>query len=135
MAVINGVPGLRATVRVNGAALAEYDDTESEPSPPNTVTKYIESVDGAEFTILTEVLDEYTWGYKDHELVVNVFLDGKCLSGRAFRVLSSSRQFDCSGTKVKMADTDQWMFRKFKFAPLNTGNYYNHAEHCFLDFG
>ncbi|KAJ1338653.1 hypothetical protein MN608_01514 [Microdochium nivale] len=120
MAVISGVPGLRATVRVNGAALVEYDDTESEPSPSGTVTKYIESVDGAEFTILTEVLDEYTWGYKDHELIINVFLDGKCLSGRVLQESSSQMQFNCSGTKVKMADTNQWMLRNFKFAPLNT---------------
>lgn len=54
MAILAGVPGLKVEILVNGEPLREYDedrDEDDEPSEPNTITKYVEVVSGAEFQI------------------------------------------------------------------------------------
>ncbi|KXJ96433.1 hypothetical protein Micbo1qcDRAFT_170261 [Microdochium bolleyi] len=120
MAVISNVPGIRVTVRVNGEPLTEYDDPEGESNECGTVTKYIEATDGAEFTVVTEVLDDYNWDYKNHELGNRIYVDGKLMRAKQLRQSMSTKMLEVSGTKEKLPNTGQWMFRRFKFAPINT---------------
>lgn len=122
MAVLDGVPGLEVAVHINGASAPEYDDPEGDGSHgPSTVTKYIESVEGAEFSIVTEVKHNYAWGYRNHELVTYVSIDGK--HRRATRILQSSKPAVIRETGVteRQPDTQQWVLRKYRFAAVTTG--------------
>jgi len=59
MAIFSGVPDIEVTIHQNGAAMDEYDDNEShevegelkEYQASKTVSKYIESRTGQEFSV------------------------------------------------------------------------------------
>jgi hypothetical protein len=68
MAILDDLPGIEATVRINGEVLAEYDDDEEyQPQGDNVphhrraevASNYIESETGAEFTINISVGEPY----------------------------------------------------------------------------
>lgn len=52
MAILSGVPGLEANIRVEGIPLEEYqDEHESGPDTPSQVTRFVEATSGATFDI------------------------------------------------------------------------------------
>jgi len=122
MAVLDAVPGLEVTVHINGASATEYDDPEGNDSYGLcTVTKYIESAEGTEFSIVTQVKHNYAWGYRGHELVTHVSIDGRhCRATRIFpsSVLTVTRD---TGVVERQPDTQQWVLRKYRFAAITTG--------------
>ena len=61
-------------VTINSQKLPEFDDDNEESPPPNTVTKYIEAVTGAEFKI--EVRSEEKDIAKREGIRYSVSLDG-----------------------------------------------------------
>ena len=84
MAVVDGLPGVEVTVKVGGRKAVEYDDPDAAdavdtlPNPAcKTTSKYIESVDNAEFALLLNISHSYDWGYRDHSLSVHLFVDGQ----------------------------------------------------------
>ncbi|CAD0109022.1 unnamed protein product, partial [Aureobasidium uvarum] len=50
MAILNGLPGIEITVVVDGKDLHEYQDSDMDDEA-DTVTRYVEAVDGANFAI------------------------------------------------------------------------------------
>ncbi|KAI0853864.1 hypothetical protein F5Y00DRAFT_269234 [Daldinia vernicosa] len=77
MAILEAVPGITVTVRINGVDCLEYDDPnvpEQQPSRP-TSSKYIESLDNTEFTLCLSINKDYDWNYKGHCLVFTVRAD------------------------------------------------------------
>ncbi|KAI9648088.1 hypothetical protein NHQ30_002717 [Ciborinia camelliae] len=89
MVVLDKLPGLEVNVQVNGANLQEYNDDEEvevKPGPvgehqaSRTVSKYIEAVDGAEFSIKCSLSSQFKMDAPNIELIL--FVDGNHVAGR-----------------------------------------------------
>ncbi|KAJ8111165.1 hypothetical protein OPT61_g6169 [Boeremia exigua] len=77
MAVLPSRPGIKMSIVCDGAALQEYDDNDEEPQP-NSVSKYIEAISGAEFAIRGEL----TPPWQPSTVLLYYYLDQKQVSGR-----------------------------------------------------
>ena len=96
MAVLNKVPGLSATIHVDGKQAVEYDDDEEGETPAEgdkkaavTITRYIESISDAEYSVNIEV--ERAFIFNCPALEYRLKIDGKIIS--ALVVKKSSRDF------------------------------------------
>ncbi|KAI0971866.1 hypothetical protein F4678DRAFT_461233 [Xylaria arbuscula] len=121
MAILDDAPGIEVTVQIAGKDATEYEagDEESkpltEPTHP-TVTKYIESVDDAEFAIKLAASRKYAWGYKKHVLTYEVFIDGDRLRSK-FMTEPAEKILDCK--KAFCAKSRQWRGHKFRFSAIS----------------
>ncbi|RYP53174.1 hypothetical protein DL768_001767 [Monosporascus sp. mg162] len=82
MAILEELPGVKVTVRVEGKDCVEYEDPDAadiQTSRP-TSSKYIESVDDAEFCVHFHMDSNYNWDYREHCLVVAVYADNQWLN-------------------------------------------------------
>lgn len=126
MAVLDKIPGIEVTVQINGQDVVEYDDpdaSELDKSCP-TSSKYIESIDDAEFTIQYKVTNEYRWGYKKHRLSFIPSVDGFPISGRLFsedKPVSGCHIAQTTGATYTDAETRQTHLRKCRFSTISTG--------------
>ncbi|KAG9517387.1 hypothetical protein KCV07_g6167, partial [Aureobasidium melanogenum] len=77
MAVLDGLPGIEVTVVVDGKDLHEYQDAGMEDDE-DTVTKYIEAVDNANFAIKIKVTKDAE--FKGNRLSFKVLVDGSLIS-------------------------------------------------------
>lgn len=110
-------PRLKVFVSVGGVALEEHVDEDDEQKP-EAVTKYIEAVSGAEFTVDVEL--QKPW--PDYSVLIDYHLDGKWMRGTFIR------QEDFVGTCAKRSaagiphsvDKD-WYIRNFCFSDLVIG--------------
>ncbi|KAH0159986.1 hypothetical protein KCU67_g6903, partial [Aureobasidium melanogenum] len=73
MAVLDGLPGVEVTVVVDGQDLHEYQDADMEDDE-DTVTKYIEAVDNANFAIKIKVSEDVE--FKGDCLSFDISVDG-----------------------------------------------------------
>ncbi|TGO80941.1 hypothetical protein BPOR_1500g00020 [Botrytis porri] len=89
MVVLDKLPGLEVAVRVNGVQVQEYDDDEDveigpgpsgEHQASRTVSKYIEAIDGAEFSIICTLLPKLKFNAPN--LRARVSVDGNYAQGR-----------------------------------------------------
>ncbi|KAI1083945.1 hypothetical protein F5B20DRAFT_576883 [Whalleya microplaca] len=91
MAIIQGVPGIEVTVRVEGIEVIELshpeatDVSQRRTDGTKSVNKYIECVGGAHFGVHVAVFQEYAWGHRNHSLNIALFLDGKWAKGEYCR--------------------------------------------------
>ena len=91
-------PGANVEIIVDGQPLPEYDDKSEAPSPPNTITKYIEAQTGALFAVRVRFTDDFAFPIGDIEAEVmldqqlsdrtlifaeNMFGEGVTIAGRA----------------------------------------------------
>ncbi|KAK1908297.1 hypothetical protein P3342_009144 [Pyrenophora teres f. teres] len=60
---------------VNDAPLPEYDDIDDTPSPPNSVTKYIEATTGVEFKIRFIINEAFP--FPPGHLIASFYFDGE----------------------------------------------------------
>ncbi|OTA85308.1 hypothetical protein M434DRAFT_164023 [Hypoxylon sp. CO27-5] len=124
MAVLEDVPGIKVTVRINGVDCVEYDDPEAreeEPAQP-TSSKYIESPNDAEFTIMVTVDDNYKWGYKNHVLSFNTLVDSnriQCPIIREGHTLACGTKTRCiEGKEIFDNETGAWSIHGLKFSAM-----------------
>jgi len=115
----NCLPNVSVTIRVNGHALLEYSaDSEDEMA----ALCYVESVDGAQFSIVLTVLPGYE--HRDDDLQFCVSLDG-CYT----RSLAISSAWVKQGTNVISIDSTLDYAdglssrRKFTFARTGKSTY------------
>ena len=116
MAILPDVRGLRVEVHVNGAPLKEYDD--DEDAPPQTVSKFIESVSGAEFEIRYFFEPPFP---TIHGVKAEIRLDGKLMRGSLHQKheLIDSRGHRCDGATSHLGG--QAFTSRFNFAELKIG--------------
>jgi hypothetical protein len=115
MAITNITPFIKVDILVNDVVLETYEDDE-ERTDENTVSKYIESISGADFSIRYR-LDKKP----DYDMAVDFFLDGKYVDGRYvlledFR--DGSLQDKVYGAEAIVAGA--WMLSKYAFSDLKT---------------
>ncbi|EOO00073.1 hypothetical protein UCRPA7_4505 [Phaeoacremonium minimum UCRPA7] len=125
MAVIEDFK-LEAGVKINGSTAPEYDDPdggEGDGEFPIRCNKYIECIDGAEFSISAGLTGEYSWLNQgaDHGLVFHLSADGKYVTNKICgrkAVLQNTWSTEFRG-HVKHSEHGPSLLCKFKFAPLH----------------
>ena len=122
MAILNGV---EASVVIDGKALIEYDDEDTADDGSDhtsEVSKYIEAVSDAEFSIGITVPKSYS--FKADALSFRLSLDGVRVDSSLCRKakLKSLRKDwhdTIAGSKVK--NGNEWYLRPFKFNDIKIG--------------
>lgn len=122
MAVLDGLPGVEITVVVDGKDLHEYQDADMEDDE-DTVTKYIEAVDNANFAIKIKVAKGAT--FKGNRLSFKVLVDGARISRPLMGPLR--RQKPTHVHMVRGIQVGPRHIRKLKFDALETGK----SSHAF----
>ncbi|KAK8107866.1 uncharacterized protein PG998_009879 [Apiospora kogelbergensis] len=128
MTINEDVPGVHVTVQINGIDATEYDAPDAgeddEEAPHPTVTKYIECIDNMPFTIRMGANRTYDWGYLNHALSLQVYVDGHWVIGKIFKnpavYYPLQDESVIYGREEINASTNQWELRKFKFASVTT---------------
>lgn len=127
MVVSDKFPGLDVTIRVNGVQAQEYDDDEDIEYGPGligahqalrTVSKYIEAIDGAEFSIICTLLPKFKSIAPN--LQADVSVDGNYSEGKVITTEDRGRsptQFD--GPINFHPIGNRSMLRKYKFSELH----------------
>lgn len=143
MAVLEGLPGVKVTVQINGRDLAEYDDpnaSEHEPARAgayHTSTKYIECVDDAEFSMKALASKEYKWGYKGHCLSMDFYVDGNLVSGRSIRegdLVRGPVETVVYGKRTYCAKEKHWIRRNCRFSAITTGTFrFSYEQNLYAD--
>ncbi|KXH45321.1 hypothetical protein CSAL01_08489 [Colletotrichum salicis] len=140
MAVIDGLPEIKVSIRVNGSEddCIEYDD----PNPPqvsasrgsatHTTFKVIESQVDARFSIHYEFQKRPEWINGANRLTVSLYVDGKLIAEKLTSQYSSMSETIISaidGFRDKSSTPGKEVRRHFKFAPIKTGIYFLYLVH------
>jgi len=131
MAVLDGLPGIKVEVRINGEPLVEYDDDEEykpqdedipEDRRAKTVSKYIESQTDQEFTINLTL--ERPYEYDCDGLEFHTYIDGIRAQAVLLRRLEYKPHKGIHHTVIGFSSTDAVTLikttRPFKFSKLET---------------
>ncbi|KAJ4311792.1 hypothetical protein N0V94_007773 [Neodidymelliopsis sp. IMI 364377] len=114
MAILPTSPGIKISIVCNGAILQEYNDDDDEPEP-ETVTKYIESISGAEFGIRWDI----TSPWPPYTILFEYFLDQKKASGKYAKPTFFKHPSYVYVEEGATSTVDgQSYLHKFAFAPL-----------------
>lgn len=117
--------GLEASVIIDGKALTEYDDEDAlDESPDQTseVSKFIEAVSGAEFSISITMPKSYN--FVGNAISFELSLDGVrvwvCVCREArYKELREDWHVTIAGPQVKKGE--EWYLRPFKFNDIKIG--------------
>ncbi|KAF3070601.1 hypothetical protein GL218_00471 [Daldinia childiae] len=123
MAILEAVPGVKVTVRINGVDCPEYDDPnvpEQQPSHP-TLSKYIESPDNIEFTLCASVNKDYDWGDRSDCLCFQVWVDSTWIKGPIiYKTNLTNGQYESvvKGKYIFCDHTKSWFNHALKFSTV-----------------
>ncbi|KAI1483800.1 hypothetical protein F4774DRAFT_104262 [Daldinia eschscholtzii] len=127
MAVLEDVPGIEVVVQVAGRDAIEYEDPnaserETRDATCPTSTKYIECIDGAEFSIRTTITNAYQWGHNKNGVDLRLRVDGNAIYGS---VLMARDMINGVVTKIKKGQKsyctriNKWVLQRFKFSAVD----------------
>ncbi|RYO78788.1 hypothetical protein DL766_003166 [Monosporascus sp. MC13-8B] len=121
MAVLEALPEIKVTVRVEGKNCVEYEDPDAADIQASCPTsyKYIESVDYAEFRIHFHVDSDYNWDYMEHSLGVVVHVDNQELARTC--LIKRQSDLDVYGRRVLLDDTTKARIEKDREVAKNLG--------------
>ncbi|KAF1921827.1 hypothetical protein BDU57DRAFT_563962 [Ampelomyces quisqualis] len=114
MAILEGVPGLKVQIVVQGQALREYEDDTAQVAE-NTVERYVEAQDGEQFEISYDFGESFP---RNRAVSLIITIDGKDVD------LPIIRQFELHepGGHVSSGpvyrDGSSWRVRKYEFAAM-----------------
>ncbi|OTB08527.1 hypothetical protein M426DRAFT_317152 [Hypoxylon sp. CI-4A] len=124
MAVLDHVPGIEVTVQVNGRTATEYDPPDIPDDEEEAIaTKYIECIDGANFSIDTRVTWDYDWGYRNHMLKFRYYVDGAYTRGKVIdtsKIRNGVASSLSDGRRSYCPRTHQWVHQRYQFSAINT---------------
>lgn len=129
MAILNEVPGIEVAVRIGHQDAVEYDDPEplSDGNVPYPISnKYIECVDGAEFSIRCKADKRYNWETKEQALQCSTYVDGRYITGTVLEWKHRDSSLSMKGKYSMDPKTLQHYLHRCKFSAITTGtfNYY-----------
>jgi hypothetical protein len=117
MAILHLLPGVQASIEIDGQPAQEYDD-EDEKILPKATTKYIEAKSGAEFAVCYQLENDFE---RSHDISVRVSLDGKYADSACHELKHIGRDFKRRISSARERVGDQYFESKFRFASLSTG--------------
>jgi hypothetical protein len=109
-------------VEVGGVALEEYEDEDTEQANTTTsLTKYIEAVSGANFSLKLTV--QPGWTMQADFIAWYIDLDGKQCGGGVIKSESYDGSRSCASVRygVTSGAGGDWTERKFRFADITIG--------------
>ncbi|KAI3343650.1 hypothetical protein F4824DRAFT_493903 [Ustulina deusta] len=133
MAVLDEVPGIEVTIQVNGQNATEYVDPHASDTDRDAnlgcpvVSKYIESIDDAEFSIKMAIDDDtYAWDDIEHVLSAEVNIDGKQVT--SFLAERGGEGMMAEDQLIYSEESQQWYCRKMKFSAISIAEDRNAAQ-------
>jgi len=130
MAILPALQGIEVTVQVDNQPLREYADddvnetlgTEAALLADKTVSKYVESVTDAEFTVDLVLAEQFQ--PSSPSLTFDIFMDGKCVLGKVLmtteETLRNRQTRKMPGTTTWDPHTKEGQLHHFRFANINT---------------
>ncbi|KZL79855.1 hypothetical protein CI238_02350 [Colletotrichum incanum] len=129
MAVIDGLPEIKVSIRLNGSHddCAEYDDPGPPQSPASrgtathSISKIIKSQDDANFSIHCEVKDARCWIQDKRGLGTNIYIDGSIVSRLGIMEKELRNGVCCGaveGIMVESAKSGMAMLKRFRFTAI-----------------
>lgn len=120
---LSTLPGLEIALRVDGQDLREYDRMEDEgageDSNPTVVTRYVEAISGANFSVEFRPTGAFRWPHNELELCVH--LDGVWATGKVYHPRAATGgHSNKSVSGANAYENGQYVFRNFAFADLHT---------------
>lgn len=110
---------VRVTVQVHNRDAVEYVDDDADQTDDACVTKYIEAISGATFSIKTRV---YTTNrVLNDSFVINVKIDGQYASSLVMRELEILTGHSLLSTGTYETKNHTTSIRPWKFAQINEG--------------
>ncbi|KAI0122596.1 hypothetical protein F4814DRAFT_214546 [Daldinia grandis] len=127
MAILDEVPGIAVTMQVAGSDATEYEDPNASEQDTTdavcpTSTMYIECIDGAEFSITTQIASDYPWGGQVDALLFSFRVDGNRIWGPVMKkkdIVNGIAMKTRKGEKVYYTQTKEWMLQKFQFSAID----------------
>ena len=116
---------IEVKVLVNGCATQEYEDEDEEAQGPNTVTKFIEAVSGAEFEVQYEMKPSFQ--FPSQHLVLELSIDGKVLDNAVL-----SKREPAANTSVWRGSLRglmrshgvRWSLERFRFSDIKMSQFH-----------
>ncbi|EFQ30103.1 hypothetical protein CGRA01v4_00984 [Colletotrichum graminicola] len=129
MAVIDGLPGVKVSIRLNGSAedCTEYDDpkasqtTASRGAATHSISKAIESQDDAKFSVHYEFKDARRWIKDNRVLVVAIYIDGRLCESQVYdksKLKGQVLRKHVEGVTDVSAKPGQSIFKNFMFTKI-----------------
>ncbi|TID16120.1 ATP-dependent RNA helicase [Venturia nashicola] len=119
MAVLKAVKGIQVRILAGGKDGREYPCTDSKPNPSTSVTKYIEAVDGANFSIQITIIPVFR--YRSSNIMGLITVDGQAVGRPLIRKESiTDKQRVAKIDGIDVNNGNGWMRRKFVFKNIVT---------------
>ncbi|KAI0130944.1 hypothetical protein F4814DRAFT_445088 [Daldinia grandis] len=125
MAILEAVPGVEITIRINNINCMEYDDPnvpEHQSSHP-TSSKYIESLDNTKFTICISINEDYDWSDKSNCLCFTAWVDSTWIqSSIIFKTQLTDGHCEAilNGKDIFCDRTKSWFNHALEFSTVKT---------------
>lgn len=118
---LQGQPGVQITLEVDGTALQEYDNDEVAATVSKQRVKYVEAVEGAQFTINIKIQRNKLRSLESNdEVCAKVYVDGCLVEGCIMPVLST-RRYSLTLQGARRNQGGQGVLEPFMFSSLRTG--------------
>jgi hypothetical protein len=120
MAILPNLPGVEASVLIEGSLCAEFLSSDDPGIPSrNRAVQYVQSQAGAHFSIKLRLMPEYP--HTEYDLRADVFVDGSvarsCILARKAQIgLAHDFELVVKGS-LSQTETEQYVHR-FRFANL-----------------
>ncbi|KZL77472.1 hypothetical protein CT0861_08623 [Colletotrichum tofieldiae] len=131
MAIIDGFPGVKVTVQVDGQDAIEYGDPDGFENDTNRKNahwrtfSYVESKDDAFFSVRYQVDNSHRWDSPHHAFALTLYVDGRRMDG----VVCEARHFlnldpfyvwetTVEGSRERSTASGYERLRKFKFSKV-----------------
>jgi hypothetical protein len=121
MAIIPGLPGLRAEIIVNDIARKEYPPpADSHEDAPSSVTSYIEAADDSKFAIRIHI--DRHFEYIEGDLCFGIRLDGEKVRNYLADEKNHKKGRILTVDYATAGSGENYVKREFFFSLLTTGN-------------
>lgn len=115
-------PGLDVNLVIDGVAMQEHEDQEAENEHPfsnhKTVTRYVQAVSGANFSVDLHMQQHFP--YKHHDIAVRLLLDGAVAKQPIIEKGRLQSRFTHKFKGIEKLINGQWQLNRFAFADLRT---------------
>lgn len=123
---IDGIEGLRVSIRVGGSDLQEYDDATDKLDDPSNAVKYVEASSGSIFKVHIRVKRSGSRRLqspsKADSLALSVILDGQRITSENSRVNNQKADYSEDIDGVIENHDGRFLRRPFQFADLATND-------------
>ncbi|KAI9802775.1 MAG: hypothetical protein M1833_001374 [Piccolia ochrophora] len=111
---------IEVTVRSSGQVLKEYEDDDNDPESRKMVTRYIEAVSNAEFSVHLNMGPRQKFNYDS--ITYRVHIDGIFAVGVVVHESGKARKHGIvsfrDGIVMRSATSNEYTFSKFKFSDI-----------------